>query len=130
MNIFFNWLMAFAACVALLLFWSNFRTSGRRGLVVTLAGCVVILAAALAINQPARFLSGAGVLVAIGLVVALLVLASMVMRSRRRASPRYKTSDTVDGRCAQCSRASNVKRTKYGWLCGNCRVDAMVAGKL
>lgn len=125
----FNWTVVLVACAGLLCFWWFFRKSGPVGLAITCTGCGFLFVAAVFVETPARLVNVTGLLLTLTLIASLLVLSGLVMRARRRI-PRYHAPEVIDGRCSVCGRASNVRQTKHGWLCGNCRVDAMVVGKL
>lgn len=124
-----NIIAAALGCLALLACLVIYRNSGRRGLVLALSGCGVIVSITLAYTYPTRLLSLAGIIFALCLLALLVLCISVVNHTRRRQGPRYHPPDEISGICSTCARPTMLKRYRQGWLCATCasRLGAQAA---
>lgn len=107
-------------CLALVACLVIYRNSGKRGLVLALSGCGIIVSVTLAYTYPTRLLSLAGIIFASCVLALLALCISAVNHTRRQQGPRYHPPDEIRGICSTCARAGMLKRYQQGWLCATC----------
>lgn len=124
-----NIIAAALGCLALLACLVIYRNSGRRGLILALCGCGLIVSVTLAYTYPTRLLSLAGILFASCVLALLALCISAINHTRRRHGPRYHPPTEMSGICSTCARYGLLKRYQQGWLCATCasRLHAQAA---
>lgn len=115
-----NYVAAVIGCIALLVCWLVCHKSGKRGLLLALGGCLVIIAATLAYKDTWRLADFAGIVLACCVLLLLFLSISMVTKARRRRVPHYQAPDKILGTCSECGRQGGLQRSKRGWLCRKC----------
>jgi hypothetical protein len=101
-----------------------------RGFLWMVVGIILILGAALYVQDPSMLMSSEGIIMLASFVFALLILwFSKLSYARRHHGPRYQAPDEMSGRCSACARPAQLKHSKQGWLCTRCahRSDAQAA---